>query len=321
MTQTRRSTDYHHYLAESPESKPWGIAVTAAGCQTSRAGASYPPVGHPADHAFSWHHGRVLGACQIVFITAGRGEFESRATGRRRIQAGTVLIILPGHWHRYRPDPNSGWVEHWVEIRGAVVENLQRAGVLSPQRAIVQVERPLELMSLFEGIHARLSADTSLVCDPERAALGLQILAFVSNARERAVAARSITTAIGRAGRMMADALEKPLAIPAIARELGVAYSYFRREFKRHTGLSPHRYRSQMRLEKARRLIGVSNEPLKTIADRLGFSSQYHLSSAFKRQFGLPPSAWRKRVPVSRSHSATIKLRLARPSLPAPASR
>ena len=295
MTQPKPRLDYRRYLADSPESEPWGVAVTAAGRQACAAGAPYPPPGHPPDHAFAWAQGRVLGACQIVFITAGRGRFESRATGLQPVNAGTALIILPGIWHRYAPDPATGWIEQWIELRGFAVENLQRKGVLTPGRAIIRVERALELGSFFEGIHARLRGDTAPACDPERAALGLQVLALVSGADERGATARTITALIERAERRLADTLEDAPSMPAVARELGVAYSYFRREFKRHTGLSPQRYLNQLRLEKARRLMGATDEPLKAIASRLGFSSQYHFSTAFKRQFGVAPQHWRRR--------------------------
>jgi AraC-like DNA-binding protein len=148
--------------------------------------------------------------------------------------------------------------------------------------------------SFFEAIHARLGLETALVCDPERAALGMQILALVGGEDQRGTGTRSITVLVGRAERLMAASLADPPSIPEIARELGAAYSHFRREFKRHTGLSPHRYINKMRLEKARRLMGVTENPLKSIADSLGFSSQYHFSSAFKRQFGVSPKAWRE---------------------------
>ena len=80
-----------------------------------------------------------------------------------------------------------------------------------------------------------------------------------------------------------------------MARELGVAYSYFRREFKRHTGLAPYQYVRQMRLEKARRMIGTSSDSLQAIAERLGFASPYHLSAAFKKYYGEAPDHWRRR--------------------------
>ncbi len=90
------------------------------------------------------------------------------------------------------------------------------------------------------------------------------------------------------------SSVDKPPAIPGLARELGVAYSYFRREFKRHTGLAPYQYARQLRLEKARRMIGSSSQSLQNIAEQLGFASPYHLSAAFKKQYGQSPDHWRR---------------------------
>ncbi|MBA4136036.1 MAG: AraC family transcriptional regulator [Opitutus sp.] len=295
MTRNIAALSRHRYLAESPESEPWGIAVTAAGRQLCAPGTAYPPPGHPEDHAFSWDNGRVLPACQVVFILDGRGRFESRATGLQEVTAGTALVILPNVWHRYAPDFATGWVEQWIELRGPVVESLLRRETLHPKRAVVRIERTLEFTSLFDAIQSRLTGDSALACDPERGALGLQVLALVAAANDCGPAARSITALIGRAERLLADSVEHAPPMPELARKLGVAYSYFRREFKRHTGLSPHRYLNQMRLEKARRLMGATDESLKAIADRLGFSSPYHFSAAFKRHFGVAPEHWRQR--------------------------
>ncbi|MDP2138160.1 MAG: AraC family transcriptional regulator [Candidatus Didemnitutus sp.] len=294
MPQTKGRASFHRYLADSPESEAWGVAVTAAGRQLSPAGAAYPPAGHPADHAFSWEKGRVLAACQVVLITAGRGRFESRATGLQPVEAGTALVVLPGVWHRYAPDPATGWEEQWIELRGAVVENLQRRGVLSPKHAVIAVERRLELAGIFDGILARFGRDTAVACDPERAALGLQVLALISGVGGQGETPDSVAALIGRAERLLADRVESAPAMPALARELGVAYSHFRREFKRHTGLSPQRYLGQLRLEKACRILGTTAEPVKSIADRLGFCSPYHFSTAFKRHFGVAPDHWRR---------------------------
>lgn len=51
------------------------------------------------------------------------------------------------------------------------------------------------------------------------------------------------------------------------------------------------------RLEEAQRRMRGSDAPLAAIAFETGFSSQQHLSSAFKRAFGCTPSAWRRRAP------------------------
>ena len=42
-------------------------------------------------------------------------------------------------------------------------------------------------------------------------------------------------------------------------------------------------------------MIGSSSDSLQTISERLGFASPYHLSAAFKKQFGQSPDHWRRR--------------------------
>jgi AraC-like DNA-binding protein len=287
-------SDYRRYLVNPPESEAWGIAVTGCGRQTCSAGSTYPPSGHPRDHQFSWENGRVLGACQIVFISAGGGVFESRATGLVRVGAGTALIVLPGVWHRYAPDPKTGWTEQWIELQGPTPESLVRNGALGPSRAVVKMERALKLEALMDEIQARLSGSAAGF-DPETAALGLQVLSLVVEAPRLHAPLRPITSFVARAERVLMDSVDKPPAIPGLARELGVAYSYFRREFKRHTGLAPYQYVRRLRMEKARRLIGSSTESLQSISERLGFASPFHLSAAFKKQYGQSPDHWRRR--------------------------
>ncbi len=295
MRQDKRRPDYQRYLASTPEAEAWGVAVAAGGRQAIAPGETYPPPHHPADHMFRWETGRVLGACQIVFITAGRGLFESHETGLVEVAAGMALVILPGVWHRYAPDPATGWTEQWVELQGSVVGRLVRQGVLTPHRAVVPVGRVLEVERLMETVHARLLHEAATGLDPERAAVGLQVLAIVTGTTREGAAARPLASVIARAERRLTESADRPPDMPALARELGLAYSLFRREFKRHTGLAPYQYVQQLRLEKARRLIGNTNESLKVIAEQLGFASAYHLSAAFKGRYGEAPAHWRRR--------------------------
>jgi AraC-like DNA-binding protein len=285
--------DFSRYCVEPPDAAAWGIAVTGCGRQTCAAGSPYPPSGHPADHLFSWENGRVLGACQIVFIAAGSGLFESKATGLVPVRAGTALVVLPGVWHRYAPDPKTGWTEQWIELRGSTPTALFKKGALEPARAPEPMARARDLEAMLTAIETRM-ADSTAVFDPEVAALGLQVLALVVEGPRVRAPERAITSLVERAERRLLESVDTPPAIPGLARELGVAYSYFRREFKRHTGLAPYQYVRRLRLEKARRMIGGSSESLQAISERLGFASPFHLSSAFKKQYGQSPDHWRR---------------------------
>jgi AraC-like DNA-binding protein len=285
--------DFFRYLPYLPEAEDWGLAVTAGGRVRVGPGESYPPAGHPNDHQLAWDKGRVLGAWQIVFIISGRGRFESAATKPREVVAGTAILLFPGVWHRYAPDAATGWNERWIELRGPVLKRLQKSGLLLPAEPLRTLGKASEAEGLFSRIHERLREPGSGF-DPEPGAWALQLLARLHAATRRHAAAAPMTRVIARAEQLLAERIETPPAMEALAKELGVAYSHFRREFKTRTGLPPKQYLLRLRLEKARRLLGNTPDSIKAIADRLGFNSPFHLSAAFKNEFGVAPARWRR---------------------------
>lgn len=72
-------------------------------------------------------------------------------------------------------------------------------------------------------------------------------------------------------------------------------WDYLRRVFRRHVGVSPHRYQVLLRLEQAKRLVwqGV---PLGHAALAVGFADQAHLTRAFRSYFGVSPGRLKTKV-------------------------
>ena len=60
------------------------------------------------------------------------------------------------------------------------------------------------------------------------------------------------------------------------------------------TGMAPARYQMIFRLNCIQQQLLHGDAKLQTLARDFGFSSAYHLSSAFKRYFGVSPAAFRK---------------------------
>ena len=92
----------------------------------------------------------------------------------------------------------------------------------------------------------------------------------------------------------MADPKPPTLPMATLARSLGVSYTWFRRMFTHHTGLSPHQYRIQIRLGRARALLGETSLTVKEVAYRCGFESEHYFSRLFRRKAGLTPGQWRR---------------------------
>ena len=88
--------------------------------------------------------------------------------------------------------------------------------------------------------------------------------------------------------------LDGDLAIDRLARFVGVTDSQLSRYFKKVVGESPHKYVLQRRTDAARRLLLDEDYPLAEIAFATGFSSQSHMTTAFKNVLGTTPAAIRR---------------------------
>ncbi len=289
---TSSDGDYFCYFPATPEMALWGLGVTAVGHTRIRAGTSYPPTPHPDDHKLSWSHGRMLDALQIVLISEGTGWLETRATGRRCVRAGMVFLLLPATWHRYRPDPQTGWTESWIEVQGPVVDGLMSAGTFSPASILYPGAIDAGLEEALDAIHQQISIESNV--QPELSAAALRVLALCARAAKSSGRPSRIQRAVADAERFLNEHHAEPVNVEELAVKLGVAYSHFRRAFRARTGFAPWKYVIHLRLTRARRLLASSDAKLDDIAARVGFSSGFHLSHAFKQAYWQAPDTWRR---------------------------
>lgn len=99
---------------------------------------------------------------------------------------------------------------------------------------------------------------------------------------------------VAEAIRIMETHIDRPLTIAVIARRVGVSTRGLETLFLKTVDATPGAYYVTLRLNAARRLVLDTNLPIADIAERTGFSAIASLSRAFRRQFGVPPSAARR---------------------------
>jgi AraC family transcriptional regulator len=87
------------------------------------------------------------------------------------------------------------------------------------------------------------------------------------------------------------------IALSDLARLLGLPCDTFARQFKATTGRAPYAYVIERRIRHAESLLADSNEEIGAIAHSLGFSSQSHFTTAFRRLNGTTPRAYRAQFP------------------------
>ena len=85
-------------------------------------------------------------------------------------------------------------------------------------------------------------------------------------------------------------------SLAELARVTALSPVYFARQFKIATGLPPHQYLLQRRLERAKRLLLMGDLPISAIAVDCGFCHQEHLTRLFRRHCGTTPAAYRAQI-------------------------
>src|SRR5579872_1328970 len=74
---------------------------------------------------------------------------------------------------------------------------------------------------------------------------------------------------------------------------LAISPAYAARLFQRHTGQGVRKYAKDKRLLRAVELLIVTDLPIKTIADDLGYGKPFDFARAFRKRYGFTPSRFR----------------------------
>ncbi len=292
--------DFFKYLTSNPEDKQWGISFNVVGKASVKPGAVYPAPEHPTGYFFHWMSGRILDEYQINYITEGSGILETK-TDRYKIEAGNIMLIKPGVWHRYRPNKKSGWVEHYIGLEGDIVDRLFTNHILSNKNPIIKCGLKESLLDCYYRIF-ELAQKEKPGFQLISSGIAIRLLgSLVAHVKNMEFKGKPLEIAMEDAKFIMRKSLNKNLDFKELASNLNLGYSYFRKMFKKHTGVSPGQYHLHLRLMRAKELILATDIPIKQIAYDTGFDSIHYFSRLFKSKMGMPPSEMRNKDAGSKS--------------------
>lgn len=293
-----------HYLPVAHLAMNWGFYLTGIGRGRFAPGTPYPAAFHPSLYQFNWNAGRTLPEFQLILITEGDGIFESEPTGRVRIRADSYVFLFPGVWHRYRPDPKTGWTERWLSFHGDIAHRLADLEILLPSKAISSVSDPDRYTQQFDVLLDSLDAKRR----PNPIELSFQVMALL------AVASESLdgqlfsvdnedSQQFDRVGDpLVAQALEfiwtsshRILSVDQLARRLPVTRRTLDRRFRVALGRSVLDEINRCRISRAKRFLEETLLPLKTIAHLVGFTDAERMRVVFLSTEQMTPSAFRER--------------------------
>jgi AraC family transcriptional regulator len=105
---------------------------------------------------------------------------------------------------------------------------------------------------------------------------------------------RPSRAALARVADHLQAHLDRPMTLGELAAVAGLSPFHLARAFRDATGLPPHRWLVEARLDRARALLLRTDLPLADVARRSGFTSQSHLGHHLRRRHGVTPGELRR---------------------------
>ena len=275
--------------------RQFGIYLTGAGFERTGPHETYPHEYHSSDYYFTWENGRTLPSWeyQLLYIRTGAGVIEFQRRKPIALSAGSLVILHPGEWHRYRPDSETGWEEAYIGIGGRMMESVARPPFFDARCTVLKVpDRESFEKQLYDLIEQIKVGST------ERPySLSLKVLLLLTSVFESRPATDSASghnADIRKSTFHIAHHLDETIDFAKLARTYGMGYSIFRRRFREYTGLAPFEYQTSLRIRRACHLLSSSDLPVAQIATETGFETPAYFSRYFRLRLNMSPSEYRR---------------------------
>lgn len=205
------------------------------------------------------------------------------------ITPGDCFVLLPGTTVVYTTDERSPRSGYWCYVDGLPLERYFKS-------AGITVQNPFVSRGAFEEIRKWM---IQMVESWEREDAGARLLQTacvygILSAINKGQRAMAKEYPIEKAMGLMETSYAEELNITELAAQVGMARAYFSTRFKEETGLTPHSYLTQLRIQKACLLL-ESNEDISVgqIAELVGADPK-NFSRQFKQHTGKTPLQYKK---------------------------
>ena len=276
------------YLTIGDEEKKWDIYINAIGNTIVTGNEVYPSKKHPSSYYFTWNNGRILSEFQLNYITQGKGTFENKH-GTFEVEEGNFIVVFPNEWHRYKPDVETGWTENYIGFQGGIAEHFMSLLGANHSKPIINSGLKEQLIDCYTRIFDLIENEKPSY---QLVSSGVLIRLFgliVANQKEDELKCDKIADTIDKVKFIIRDKVETGIVMQDIASDFNMGYSYFRKMFKKHTGVSPKQYHLQLKVIRAKELLLNTNKSVKEVCFDLGFQSTSYFSRIFKQKMGVTP--------------------------------
>jgi AraC-like DNA-binding protein len=225
-------------------------------------------------------------------VERGAARFELDATQQRATE-GELFVLEPESVHTGMAAVPEGWAYKVLYIDPGLVHEWDERDGAPPRATRWVVFRDLALRAALDGAHAALAAEPSAGLAVDEA-----VLEAVAALRPHLRPAppdhgrtRAEHAAVRRARSHLRERWDQRVTLGELAAVAGLSRFELVRRFREQTGVTPHAFQTNLRVDQARRLLVGGGAPA-AVAVECGFADQPHLTRVFKRAVGVTPGRY-----------------------------
>ena len=231
-----------------------------------------------------WQLLRLTPAFGMVMITlSGRGEVLVEGDWQT-IGPEQAYLMPPGVIHGYRAAGQGTWDYVWVRFTSIA----RWAGLFEPHPARAGLF-PAASYSVANAVRG-LVLETQRGRDAQLTALWVELL---QASLQRLAGTPTHDPRLAALWSHVTDRLNETWDVERLATKAHMSTEHLRRLCQRDYGCSPSQRLRALRLRRACESLRLTGATLQAIAESVGFSDAFTFSQTFKREMGLPPSAYR----------------------------
>jgi AraC family transcriptional regulator len=223
-----------------------------------------------------------------------------RSTAMGTVRPGVVLTIPEGSSSRWDVPKAVDIVQLYLP-HASLARIAGEAGIAAPVELLERTAQPdpitSRLLSASDFLESNEALDT-LFRQQLIDLLATRLLAAHTGAPATVQPARGglAPKALLRAIERLRSDSDADVSLAALAAEAGLSRFHFCRAFKESTGLAPHAWLRQHRLEQAMNMLRDTDASVMSVAAALGYASQTAFAAGFRKLTGETPSDWRRRA-------------------------
>ncbi|TLS52798.1 helix-turn-helix domain-containing protein [Paenibacillus antri] len=255
-----------------------------------------------ADHftqsyGFQGHRTRGTKDWLIIYTVSGSGSFRVEREVHTCVR-GDVVILSPGIPHHYAANEGEEWEILWAHFMPLPEWSPWLDLPRTEERLICISTRKEDVRIRIERAFQRMIRDAAMpeLAFQELAKLALaEVLVLLNHGVAEQKKGFEMDGRITQVLQYCSQHLNRRHRLSDLAAMAGLSESRFCHLMKEQTGDTITERLRKMRLAKAARLLEFTTLRINEIADEVGFDSAYYFSRQFSAQFGVSPTAYRRR--------------------------